>query len=135
MRCVVLWDIESVPFRFNCLVKKYILNLGFNYYLDPKYIGLSKQNLRLSRIKKKRGFEIVVSDDISKDSADRLLKSKAKLHKDRTVILVSNDLKFAKELLKKHKVILFYINKDIPVDELNIQCIHMFNNFKETHDV
>lgn len=129
-RCIVLWDLESIPFFYNCLVKKHILDMGFNYYLDPRIIALSKKNLRLSRIKKKRGFEMIITEDLNKDGADNVLYGKSKKHRDRTAILVSNDLRLAKKIAKKQELILFYINKDIPVHTVACDSIHIYDNFQ-----
>lgn len=129
-RCVVLWDLESVPFYYQTLVKKYIVNMDFNYYLDPKFLAVSKKNIHLmNRLKKKRGFEFHVTEDTTKDGADRLMRTLAKQFTDREVVLISNDIKLAKELNKKKTVTMFYINKDIPASNLPFVTVHVFDNF------
>lgn len=129
-RCVILWDLESIPFFFQSIVKKYILNMGFNYHLDPRFIAVSKKNQHLfSKIKKKRGFEHLITEDTSKDGADRLLKTISKQFENRTVVLISNDLRFAKDIAKKRDLVLFYTNGDIPAKDMNFKTIHVYDNF------
>jgi len=128
-RLCVLWDLESIPFRYNCLVKKYLLQSFTNYHLEPKYMSVSKKNLRLIPYKK-RSYELIVTDDISKDGADRSLIKKAKQHQDRTIVLVSNDLRLAKKLIqKKMNVVVFVNNQDMP--DIGVPTFKIFNNFKE----
>ena len=134
MKTCVLWDLESIPFKYNCLVRKYINN-EFNsvdYHFAPKYMAVSTKNIRLARIKKKRAFELIITEDLTKDGADRILLKKAKEFRDRTIFLVSNDLRMAKKMYERGQdIVVFYNNKSISQLTLPFPTVHVYNNFAE----
>lgn len=130
MKAGIYWDIENIPFRYQQLVRKYILNKGYEIG-EHKYIGTSESNAyRFDGIRKKRGFKHVMGNDIS-SGADYALLSKVHYDIDEIdlIVIVSND-KIFQELKSLGKDMLVFYNYEPLEPPDDIEHIYVYNNFK-----
>lgn len=127
----IYWDIESMFFRYQQLVRKHILNKG--YEIGPRYISTSEKNsYRFTGIRHKRGFSHVegtnekngadlallnrINEDIKNDSID-------------VIVIISNDKIFHK--IKTDRSIIVFHDLKSMTTKYKIELIHIFNNFKD----